>query len=34
MKDFTLKFRDREGYKAFLNEINWEDNEVFAKINS
>ena len=28
MKDFTLKFRDREGYKAFLNEINWEDNEV------
>lgn len=23
-----LKFRDREGYKAFLNEINWEDNEV------
>ena len=28
MKDFTLKFRDREGYKAVLNEIKWEDNEV------
>ncbi|HAI2663633.1 hypothetical protein [Escherichia coli] len=27
MKDLTLKFQNREDYKAFLNEINWEENE-------
>ncbi|HHU9090948.1 TPA: hypothetical protein ACUKFK_003758 [Escherichia coli] len=27
MKDLTLKFQDKQEYKKFLKQINWEDNE-------
>lgn len=28
MKDLTLKFQDKQEYKKFLKQINWEDNDV------
>lgn len=27
MKDLTLKFQDKQEYKKFLKQINWEENE-------
>lgn len=28
MKDLTLKFQEKQEYKKFLKQINWEDNDV------